>query len=1365
MLLKTIKNSIIPLNKNKNGKFFLLWCLFWANSPLLLAFQSPTMTYLGMQHGLSNNAVTCIFQDFQGFMWFGTYDGLNRYDGYEFKVFRNNLSDSNSLVNNRIVKMTEDGDKNMWIGTHKGISVFNPATAKFSPVSFFSEKNKTTESIKATIRDIKTMSNRSVFIATQDQGLMVCQPHGIATQIPCFIQSKQSFTYQVRAMTVDARQVLWLFIDDLGLCVYNEKEKKITLVNNTVKRSNCLETDNQGNIWLGTETGLYQYNVTTQTFTLYDEHSGKLSYNRVVSLCMDKKQNLWVATDGGGINIIDLAQGKIRYISTGNDKKSLTSAAVYAIFEDKEERKWIGTLRGGINIIDANTSRFKTISHEPLNKNSLIDNFTLSFCEDDAHNIWIGTDGGGLSYWNRKQDSYTHFKHETGNAASLSNNFVTNIILDFNKDLWFATYGGGINRLHKGSMRFEHFKCIDNGVEHGNAWVLYEDSHKNLWASTLNDSYLYLFNRTKNQFEVFDRQFINVLTLQEDKDRQLWAGTFNQLIKIDVKEKKHAFFSINYPVRVIHDDKNRNFWIGTEGGGLLLFDRQKNTFSRFTDREGLSNNAILKALEDDKGQLWLSTFYGLSRFNPVEKRFKNYYQSDGLQSNQFNYNAALRVSSGEFLMGGINGFNVFFPDSIRAYNQRSKVLLTDLRVNNISITADDSYIKKKEGTTILEISVPFDKASISFDYAALAYSAPDKITYSYYLEGWDKNWNQVGAQRTANYTRLTEGTYFLKIKASSTEEDGNEEITTLKIVILPPWYRTIWAYLIYFGLIIAVLNRYLAYQKRQAQLKYDLALAQLNAEKEKEVSEKKISFFTHISHEFRTPLTLIINPLKEILSKNRKEEGQDISMIYRNARRLLSLVDQLLLFRKVDSVDQNMRIEKFNIGDVCREVYLSFSQHALANHIDFQYDSVSNDLLLYADKEKIEIILFNLVSNALKFTPSGGSIVLKLAETAETIDISVKDTGCGIPSDVENRLFDSFFQAENKEKAHPTGFGIGLYVSQKLALAHHATLSYTSEEEKGTVFSLILLKGKVHFGEKYISEGYNTEKTILHELIAEPIENNSEQKIIKNKSEVIDRLTSELPSMLIVDDNVEMRTYIKHIFEDSFTIFEAEDGFDGYELVVKETPNIVISDVIMRQVSGIEFCRKIKSNPLVAHIPVILLTASSSDEMKLKGIEGGAEDYMTKPFDKDMIVARVQNILRGRNQLQQYFYNAITLKPNIPIAGEHKAFIEKCITIVENHLADDNFDIPAFCREIGMSHPTLYKRVKSVSGLTVNVFIRYLRLRKAAELLINTDKTIVEVTYLTGFNDMKYFRAQFQKLFDMNPSEYVKQYRKVLGGK
>ena len=1336
---------------------------------LSYAQENDLVQYIGIDRGLSNNAVTCMYQDYNGFMWFGTYDGLNRYDGYSFKIFRNIIDDTASIGDNHITSIAGDGNHNLWIGCEKGLYVYNPITSKFASPQFKAWNQNSFSPVEKSVPEICSVFNGEyILVAVSGKGLIAFNKNSQeGEQIP-LTGVKNKSSYYVASFAFDAKKkIVWVWVSGVGLCRYDVQKKNLHIVSASVKGSECLFVDSKGNLWLGNDQGLFLYNENSNSFS----NNIMPPVSKVTQIFEDKKKILWIASDGGGI--WTLASGSsqpVPYLSA-KGQPLINSNAVYSIYGDNEGRIWVGTLRGGVNLLQQHTNAFMHIRYTESPQNNTANDFILSFCEDKNNNLWIGTDGAGLRYWDRKKNTYIQYLHNASDAGSISSNFITGITRDSQNDLWIATWFGGVNRLKKGSTSFEHFNCFNtqNRSEENNAWLIYEDAQKRLWASTSNNGSLYLFNRLANRFELFDENVVNLQCLIEDSENNFWGGTYGRLIRIDRENKKDQVFQIGRTVRCLHEDRNKNFWVGTDGGGLLLFDRNHGTYKRFTTSDGLPSNTILRILEDDKNNLWLSTYNGLCMFDARSKTFRNFSQSDGLQSNQFSFNAALALRSGEFVFGGINGFNIFHPDSVSNKKEMPPVFLTGLKINNTPVEDKSSYVTKRALDKILQITLPYEQAILSLDFVALEYTGADKIKYAYLLEGWDKNWTYLNNMRTANYSRLSEGNYTFKIKIANADGIWSSETRLLKVIVLPPWFRTWWAYCIYAFAFLGGIYLYIIYNKRQERLKYEIKLAHLEKEREKELTEKKISFFTHISHEFRAPLTLIINPLKDLLAKkNDDREKKEVFMIYRNARRLLSLVDQLLLFKKVESVDQRLNMEQFDLIEACNDVYLSFSQHAKSKKISFSIEKNDDELFVYADKEKIEIILFNLVSNALKYTSAGGSVMLQILQDDKMIRIMVKDSGRGIPAGVGNKLFESFYQVNQTGKASQSGFGIGLYVSQKLALAHNGQISYESRNGAGTTFCLSLPKGRVHFTSGNISEKCESEKqsSMLQELIEEPLltaEAESDHITEANKSEIIDKLTSDLPAMLIVDDNAEIRSYIKQIFDDTFNIYETEDGADGYEIVMRETPDIVITDIKMNKMDGIELCSKIKNNPSIAHIPVILLTASSSDEIKLKGIEGGAEDYITKPFDKDIIIARVQNILNGRNRLQQYFFNAVTLKPVTHVAGEHKEFVARCIQIIEEHIDNPDFTVNMFCKTIGMSHPALYKKVKAVSGLTVNVFVRYIRLRKAAELLITTNKTITEVAYITGFNDLRYFREQFYELFKINPSEYIKNYRKVLG--
>jgi signal transduction histidine kinase/ligand-binding sensor domain-containing protein/DNA-binding response OmpR family regulator len=1336
---------------------YLIFFLFLFGN--CFASDSMAIRYLGIDQGLSNNAVTCIHKDHNGFMWFGTYDGLNKYDGYSFRVYRNIIGDSTSLLDNHIDVVNSDNENKIWVGGGRGLSVFDPIRAVFYTPAFINPGTGASMPLTDHVLSIKNIG-KAMLVGTAHNGLIVfTNGNKTGRQIAFHIKSDPDIS--VPAIEYDSiRQQVWLFATGLGLFKYDSKAEKILQVATGITQCVSMFARSNGEVFVGNDLGIFK--LDHNTFTRY----GGFPELTVRDIVEDERHGLWIATDGNGLWYLPLHSDKAMPFTLQGE--SINSNSIYDLFIDGDGREWIGTLRGGINILEKNTNLFNIISYHSVLKDDVND-FILSFCEDDKANLWIGTDGAGLRYWNKQQNSFTKYVH-SADSSSVSSNFITYMARDFKNDIWVSTWFGGINKLNKTNNTFKHYNLYNpyQKIIERNVWLMFEDSHKRLWASASNSGHLFLYNRNDDSFELFDNSIGDFQVLAEDHSGQLWGGNYNSLIQVDPENKKHKIYFIGFPVRSIHEGQDHQFWVGIEGGGLLLFDRSMGVYQRRTTQDGLPNNAILRILEDKHQNLWLSTYYGLCRYNPGLKTFRNFTQADGLQSNQFSFNAAMISSTGAFLFGGIKGFNIFSPDSINDRKNIPRLFLTGLKIDNSPVEQQIKYITGHNNNIITEITVPFKKAILSIDFTALQFSNSSNLKYAYFLSGLDKDWEIANNVRTAIYSQLKEGNYSFYVKVMNANGVWNEKVRLLNIVILPPWYRTWWAYLLAAAFLVASVYIILYYYLRQERLRYEIRLALLEKEKETELSERKIAFFTHISHEFRTPLTLIINPIKELAAEIKTEQWhKKLVTVQRNAMRLLSLVNQLLLFRKAASIDEQLRMQLFDLNETCNNVFQNFTQLAASKHINFIINRPEDELLFCGDKEKIEIILFNLLSNALKYTPVKGKVVLSIARGAETISITVSDTGCGIAANIDNRIFDPFYQANNEARASQAGFGIGLYVSKKLALAHKGTLLYTSKDGEGTSFTLTLPRPSINAFEQVASDTNSSRESIMHELV-EDIQGNdllADDKQELNKSNVIDKIVSGLPSMVIVDDNTELRNYIKDIFCSQFNIYEAEDGIPAFDLICKEMPDIVISDLVMKKMDGIELCRRVKANPALAHIPLILLTGSSSEQSKIKGIECGAEDYLNKPFSKELIVARVQNILQSRNRLQQYFFNTVTLQPATGIDGENKDFLDRCIEIVEMHLDNPEFSVQAFCKEIGMSHPALYKKIKAVSGLTVNVFIRYLRLRKAAELLINTSKTIVEVTYITGFNDIKYFREQFSKLFGLTPSDYVKRYRKPFGNK
>ena len=1331
--------------------------------PAVTAGELP-VRYLGIEQGLSNNAVTSICQDHNGFLWIGTYDGLNRYDGYAFKVFHNVIGDSTSLSINTIYAIEEDKNRCIWVGGQKGLSVYNVLTSKFSRVRYTSLSGSL-ESLQDNVHLLKAVNDGCILVATQHNGLLVFE-NGTAIGLQVPLNGQHSGNYDVTGLEQSPDHHVWVFVQHEGLFSYDPTQKKLLPVNSSIQQVNSLKTDRKGRLWLANDVGLF----------LYDPKSNSYSGNfmpakaKVVTLCPDKQGVLWIGSDGAGLWSLRGNSPLASPLTRNDGRPLINSNSAFTIYEDAEERKWIGTLRGGINIIDPSALPFGKVVYEPSAGGNLVDNFILSFCEDAKGNVWIGTDGAGLRYWDRAKNSYQCFRHTASEPNCISSDFITSITRDYKGDLWVSTWFGGVNRFNKATGAFERYNCFNpvTNAEENNVWFLFEDSQKTLWASATNEGSVYYFDRALNRFVLFDKGLTNIQCMAEDSEGNLWGGNYTTLTRIDRKHRNHAIYNIGYPVRCIHEDRDKNLWIGTQGGGLLLFNKKNGQFAQYTTTDGLPSNMLLRFLEDGNRNLWISTFNGLTKFNLKARTFRNFTQSDGLQSNQFSFNAALALSTGEFLFGGIKGFNYFFPDSIYYSANAPRVFLDGIKINNKPVEADTSYISGHDMEKITEITVPFAKSILSMDFLALTFTGADKIKYAYYLEGWDKNWNYISNARTANYSRLEAGSYDFKIKVSGPDGKWSKEAQLLRIIVLPPWYETWWAYLLYSMAFVGSVYLYIRYARRQERLKFEIKLAHLESEKEKNLSERKLSFFTNISHEFRSPLTLIIDPLKKAMRQpGGKLPMEDLAVAHRNARRLLSLVDQLLLFRKADSGGDVLKISTIDIVALCHEVYQCFAQQAGSREIRYPLISPTGPIQIQGDYEKIEIALFNLLSNAFKFTPPGGSIDFILTETREGVCIEIRDTGCGIHENDLDRVFDKFQQvhASGKGKA---GFGIGLFLVKHFIERHNGTVTCKSVPGEGATFTICLEKQIPQLegayvpepGGAYVMEGPGRKFELLEELMEEESTVPDEAPGILSDGKTAEEVVTDKKSILLIDDNAEILQYLHRLFSSKYLLYTADNGVDGFRLAEEHIPDLIISDINMTGMDGIELCTKIKQSGFMGHIPVILLTAATTSETKLKGIEGGADDYFTKPFDSEHLMARVEAVLKNRNTLQRYFLDSITLKEStVKVPKEYQDFLRKCITVIEENIDNEEFTMKKFSKAMGMSHSRLNQKVKAISGQRLNAFIRSIRLRRAAVLMLTENMNVSQAAFQVGITDTRYFREQFVGIFGITPSEYIKKYK------
>jgi signal transduction histidine kinase/ligand-binding sensor domain-containing protein/DNA-binding response OmpR family regulator len=1326
---------------------------------LLKATPLPPLAFLNDEQGLSNNTVRSIFQDHNGFIWLGTFDGLNRYDGYNCKVYRHKLNDAHSLVHNFISSITEDSLHNIWIGTRQGVSRLSPLWDIFNSVYLRGNKS---QPLKAVVKAVRADRSNNIFLATEDMGLLLCAQGALeAEAVPLVADGHIINSYAVKTVRMDGAGNVWALVHKYGLARYNYAAKQLVLINASLPVAGWLETQGS-NLVIANGTSLFGYNPATPLPAELLNYQLQLpDAGSIITFSIDDKGRYWMNTSSGYLLSWKPGEQVTIVLSRKKDSQALSRLEMYTVFIDRQSRKWIGTATNGVAVLDPHKDCFQNLNHEPGNSNSLVDNVVSAMFEADDGIMYIGTDGGGVSAWNRQTNTFT---------TLLENAAVSAIKADDKHHIWIATFRQGIFRYTPATRKTDHYSLVNPAynIEDRTAYAVLKDRSHGLWVSTLrqNSIYgaLYHLNVATDKFEVFDASLSDLFTLYEDGNGVLWGGNLKQLVKIDRATKKHTFYNIGYAVRSIYEDSRGNLWLGTEGGGLQLFDRLRQCVTaRYTTTEGLSSDVVLTILEDSTGHLWMSTFNGLVRFDINKRNCRNYYQADGLQSNQFHYNSALALRDGQLAFGGIKGLSLFYPEAIRVSHAMPPLQLTGVEINNKPVTEDTFYIKQVENGNIAAITLPYNKAVLTFKYSTLEYSVPNKITYAYYMEGWDRNWNYAGNLRTAAYTHLDEGSYVFRIKSTNGEGEWNPHEIAVRITVLPPWYRSWWAYILYGGCAVAAIYLFISYKTRQSRLHYEVKEAQLqtkeaqlNAQKEKEVHEKRLTFFTNLSHEFRTPLTLIIDPVKEMIEQEKEPaQKEGLHMVFRNARRLLSLVDQLLLFRKAETDADTLHLTLLNATELCREVFCSFEQQARIKKLNYRFECTNEAAELYADREKLEIILFNLLSNAIKFTPAGGTVLLKLSATDTQVNIQVNDSGAGIPAGTGDKLFNRFYQVKDSSTAGKTGFGIGLFLVKHFTTLHHGQITYESQVNKGTSFFLTLLKGAAHFTPYEIK---SMEQPVAA-ATAPPIP--EEAVVTPDKGKELSALVTEKPTLLIVDDDEDLRKYIDKVFSREFTVLQAINGQEGLTLAQQYLPDLIISDIAMDELGGIELCKQVKENPSLSHIPVILLTASTASEIRLRGIEAGADDYITKPFEKELLKARAASLLKKRNSLQQYFYNEITLQQNDgKVSVEYREFLDKCIRIVEDHLDDETFSIKTLTTEMGMSRSSLYRKVNSVSGQSIIGFIRFIRLRKAAELMINTEDNISEIASITGFNDIKYFRTHFSQLFGMNPSEYIRRFRK-----
>jgi signal transduction histidine kinase/ligand-binding sensor domain-containing protein/AraC-like DNA-binding protein len=1317
--------------------------------------------------GLSSNSVNAIIKDKYGYMWFATGDGLNKFDGINFTIYRNKLSDTATIGGDIINVFYQDKQGNLWIGNHRTLSLYDRKKDAFRNYNFWGN---------SAVRAICADDSGYLWIGGY-AGLYKFHPQkGTVKNYSANTESNQLVSNTILSIFVDSRQRVWIGTN-AGLNLFEKHTNKFvrflhsnsdpTSVADNVVRS--ITEDPNGNIWFGTNNGLSKLQADGKTFTNYAANAEDptfLGWNRIYAVRADKLGQLWIGTEEG-INIFNIASEKsFRVYPDTRNRYSLNGKSVRSIFIDDAGIYWVGSYQGGVNKYDKNLPFFNLRESNPLDPSGLTSPIVTSFVEDPSGDIYVGTDGGGLNLYHRETGL---FSHPQLGPKDKDLTVMTLELLD--DDLWIGTYHQGVYVLNIKNGQVKHFVQGDgkNGLSNNDIFYLKKDSKGNMWIGT-NGGGVNIYNPKSGKMEWLGEGVSGaeieltkhwfVRSIEEDKFGNLWIGSNGAGVGIYNPSQK-IFKVLNsenngLPSNIVLSlllDRNGRMWAGTLGGGLSLFDDKKNRFISYSEKEGISNAVIYKILEDNTGNLWVSTNNSISCFNLQTLKFKNYSYQNGLQRSNFTLGSGLKTSGGEMFFGGLEGFNYFNPLTLHTNKNVPSLQFTALKISNATVVPGEDEAIKEHISIAKEIRLDF-KQNFSLDFIALNYTAPGETRYSYKLDGFDKDWNAVGTSHTAVYTNLDPGTYVFHVIATSDDGSWTTPEKTIRIFVRPPFWRTGYAYVLYIILTISTVlflryqamrklrNRF-ALEQERLHVKQMVEQERKEAERQREFDQLKIKFLTNLSHEFRTPISLIVGPVDRLASQESDDEKRSqLSMVRRNATRLLNLVNQLLDFRKMDENELKLNLTAGDLVSFVKEVSDSFQEMAGTKQVRFTFSTSFEQYTTLFDQDKVERILLNLLSNAFKFTPGGGSVSLKIEPgIGESLKIVVADTGIGMRKEVHEHIFDRFFQASDNGDVLNQGSGIGLSIAKEFAKLHGGTIEVDSEPGKGSVFTVSLpcklIDGSTCHPQKSVS-------------------NDQDKKFFPAQKNG----TAQSVTVLLIEDNDDFRHYLRDSLKHYYKIVEACDGKEGWQKVLAAHPHVVVSDINMPGMDGITLSRKIKSDKRTCHIPVLLLTAITGHSNQVKGLETGASDYLTKPFNFEILNVKIRNLIALNQNLKHAYSKQLQVVPTeIEIQSDDEKLLTRIAHYIEVNIDSPDLSVEELSKHVFMSRGSLYNKIVEMTGETPVEFIRSIKLKKAAALLEKSDMKIAQIGYVVGFSSPNYFARAFKAKYNLSPSEYAEQKR------
>ncbi|MDF2159016.1 two-component regulator propeller domain-containing protein [Algoriphagus sp. CAU 1675] len=1330
-------------------RFSALIIFFCIYSLPVLAFQEHleaefSIDVLNVRRGLLSNYVTKVVSDEFNTKYFATEGGITKYDGYDFTGYQPS-PEYPGLENENIETLFKDRDNLIWIGTKGGgVSRLDPSKNQIesfnSAFTSFSEK-------ALRVISINQGDDGKIWVGTWNEGVFVFNPENEK------VEEHFNFDQPIYNIIKDRFGNIW-FLAGTHLCKFDPSESRLIRFQTGRNHYNLIEDPGRNKIWMiGNDRN--KAILTGFDFETQDLEQKETNFNArfIVSLGLDRQGRIWIGSWGDGLHISDPNLEQFRKVNTnpqGVSEASINYSIILSIDFDKNGIAWLGTSHGGVLILYPNKGfAFSSIKgqEKTVDKNItslLISKSGKSYFGTLAEGLYSASSEEGFKEVSQVVKSKIHTIYESGDFLFVGtgnglyvvkqgdflnsklyfpNQKITSVLRDSKNRLWVGTQQSGLKMVE-----FSQYPNL-------NEWIVFDEKSKD--------------NPLENN---------RISQIKEGRNGEIWIGTYSGINRFDEEKGKvldhREVLGDQLPSPIINDlfVKGDTLFLGTPNGlSKLLSSQDRLHLLDFFDKDdGLNHDFICAIEEDAHGDLWISTTTTVSKFQSGLKNFINYDREDGVLVNSFHTGSSFKDERGNIYFGGSNGMISFFPDSITENFNVPEVVLTKLIVNNEVLQVGDEV----NGHVILEKSIQntesivldYSQNHLSLSFAANDFLGADNISYSYRLVGINEDWVNLGRLNQISFTGLSWGEYELLLRASRNNQDWSPVRRVMIQIQAPPWLSW-YAFVFYILLAVGILTLFRYISIRQARLRAALQVIQIEKQKEHELNEAKITFFTNISHEFRTPLTLILSPVTELLEQYDLKESirEKLLLVESNGKRMLRLINQLLDFRKSEHGLLKLNKTYSDFIGFAKEVFLSFHNLAHKNQIEYHFESEVETFSIEFDRNQMEIVLYNLLSNAFKYTKEKGKITLKIRCDHEYLTVTVSDSGIGMGPEEVEKVFDRFYQVQNSETANLSGSGIGLAFSKNIVDLHEGEIKIYSSKGVGT-------EVKILFPLEDVQDEYEG-KDSLEELSLDFIQDES----LEEKMNLQIESNPKAATILIADDNEDIRRYLRNLLEEKYHVLEACDGLAALELINKTLPDVVISDVMMPQMDGIKLCEVLKSQITTSHIPVILLTARTSLAYEMEGLKTGAEDYITKPFNPGIVKTRISNILENRSKLREYYQNKVRFEPDSQQIAEDDIdaqFIEKAIQLVNENLQDESFGIETMVEKLFMSQSTLFRKIKSLTGLSITGFIRSVRLKNAAQIILQSNMKLSQVALEVGFNDYKHFKKSFQQQFGCLPSEY-----------